>query len=83
MPVLVALVGGSHQDYRYRRGMGGVLPEDMDRRTSNVPFVAMVTGAQEKGGVGDAVGKMIDEAKGLNAAAAVAVAVGMALRRGK
>ena len=61
--------------------MGGVLPEDVDRRTSNVPFLAMVMGRQ--GGIGEAFGGLFEEFKGLNAAAAASVAVGMALRRGR
>jgi hypothetical protein len=30
MPVLFALLGGMHQDYRYRRNMGGILTPEVD-----------------------------------------------------
>ncbi|GMI11559.1 hypothetical protein TrLO_g7494 [Triparma laevis f. longispina] len=80
-PLAVAVVGGGHQDYRFRRGMGGVLTEEMDRRTSNVPFWAMVMGRQ--GEVGEVFGKMMGEFKGLNAGVAVATAGLMALKRGR
>lgn len=43
-PVVFALLGGMHQDYRYRRGNGGSLSPEVDKVTSNVPFYAMVTG---------------------------------------
>jgi len=78
-PVLVAVAGGAHQDSRFRRGLGGSLPPDVDAKTSNVPFLAMVTGAQGEG----AFSGLAKELKPLNAAAAVAVAAGFALRRGR
>lgn len=46
MPTLLALIGGAHQDYRYRRGSGGHLSEETDAVTSNVPFIALFTGKQ-------------------------------------
>ena len=78
-PVLVAAAGGAHQDSRFRRGLGGSLPPAVDAKTSNVPFLAMLTGVQGAGAFGD----LAKELKPLNAAAAVAVAVGFALRRGR
>lgn len=78
MPTLVALIGGAHADSRYARGMGGEpLPADIAARTSNVPFWAMLSGAQGSG----AFAALIDEAKLLNAACAAAVAAIWALRR--
>lgn len=78
MPTLVALIGGAHADSRYARGMGGEpLPADMAARTSNVPFWAMLSGAQGSG----AFAALFDEAKVLNAACATAVAAMWALRR--
>ena len=77
MPTLVALVGGAHADSRYARGLGGSLPPEHAAQTSNVPFLAMLTGAQ-----GPApFGKLLDESKVLNAAVAAAVAALWALRR--
>eukprot|EP00621_Florenciella_sp_RCC1693_P010660 CAMPEP_0182530468 /NCGR_PEP_ID=MMETSP1323-20130603/5932_1 /TAXON_ID=236787 /ORGANISM="Florenciella parvula, Strain RCC1693" /LENGTH=87 /DNA_ID=CAMNT_0024739767 /DNA_START=10 /DNA_END=270 /DNA_ORIENTATION=- len=46
MPVAFAFIGGEHQDYRYRRGIGGELTPEVDRATSNVPFVALLRGKQ-------------------------------------
>ncbi|GMH86681.1 hypothetical protein TrST_g13931 [Triparma strigata] len=80
-PLAVAFIGGAHQDYRFRRGWGGVLTEEMDERTSNVPFLAMVMGKQ--GGVGEVFGKMVEEGKGLNAGVAILTAGALALRRGR
>lgn len=45
-PVVFAVIGGSHQDYRHRRGSGGYLSPERDRVTSNIPFLALVTGKQ-------------------------------------
>ena len=74
MPTLVALIGGAHTDSRHARGMGGELPSEVAARTSNVPFVALLTGAQ--GSVGGALRALADETKVLNAAcAAVAAAL--------
>jgi uncharacterized membrane protein len=80
-PVAVAVIGGAHQDYRFRRGMGGSLPPDLDARTSNIPFAAMLSGGQ--GSVPEAFQGLFSELKGLNAGAAVLVAAGLALRRGR
>ena len=48
MPSMVALVGGSHTDSRYRRGMGGELSEEYDDVTSNIPLYAMLSGSSGK-----------------------------------
>lgn len=45
-PALVAWLGGSHTDSRFRRGMGGTLHPEYDSQTSNLPFLAMITGRQ-------------------------------------
>lgn len=57
--------------------MGGNLEPDTLARTSNVPFAAMLTGAQGP----RAFAELLDEGKGLNAALALALALAMALRR--
>lgn len=79
MPCMVALIGGAHADSRYARGMGGDLPPAIAERTSNVPFLALLTGKQGDG----ALSKLFSEIKGLNAAAGVAAAALWTLRRAR
>ena len=81
-PVAVAAIGGAHNDYRFRRGMGGKLEPKIDCVTSNVPFLAMLQGKQD-GGVIKAFGNLWGELKEVNAGLAVLTAVGFALRRGR
>ena len=45
-PLLFALIGGYHQDYRHRRNSGNYLSPEVDAKTSLVPFVALLTGKQ-------------------------------------
>jgi hypothetical protein len=45
-PLAFATVGFAHQDYRHRRGMGGMLSPERDAATSNVPFRALLEGRQ-------------------------------------
>lgn len=45
-PLMFAMIGTAHQDSRFRRGMGGYLSPEKDDSTSNVPFVALLTGKQ-------------------------------------
>lgn len=45
-PMAFAYIGGAHQDQRFRRGSGGTLTPDKDKKTSNVPFAALLTGQQ-------------------------------------
>ena len=78
MPTLVAMVGGAHQDSRFRRGMGGYLSPEADRQTSNIPFYALAMGRQEGGWA-----KLWEECKGINLAAAVCAGVVLAVRRGR
>ena len=73
----VALIGGAHSDSRYARGMGGNLTPEVAGKTSNVPFLAMLTGAQGDG----AFSALATEAKGLNAACAAGLAAIWVLRR--
>ena len=81
MPTAVALIGGAHADYRHRRGLGRTLPPELDAATSNVPFVAMLLGAQQGGSAAAAFSALADEVKGSNAAAGVAVSLLWTLRR--
>jgi uncharacterized membrane protein len=73
-PSVFALVGGAHQDSRFRRGMGGTLTPEVDAKTSNVPFWALVSGRQPWGKLGE-------ELKVSNAGIAIVAAVLLALRR--
>lgn len=81
MPAMVAIVGGAHTDSRFRRGMGGELPVEYDEVTSNVPFVAMLTGAQ--GNVLEVCKEFAGEVKVLNAAIAVGAAGAYVLGKGR
>lgn len=73
-PVVFAYLGGAHQDQRFRRSSGGVLTADMEAISSNVPFVALLTGRQSWK-------KLNEEMKWTNAGLAVAVAASIALKR--
>ena len=46
-PMLFCMIGTAHQDWRYRRGLGGTLDAETEARTSNVPFVALMQGRQD------------------------------------
>ena len=81
MPAMVALIGGAHTDSRFRRGMGGSLSKEYDEATSNVPFVALLTGAQ--GNVLDVMKDFSGEVKPLNAAIALGVSGLWVMRRGR
>eukprot|EP00040_Diaphanoeca_grandis_P005604 m.33642 g.33642 ORF g.33642 m.33642 type:complete len:288 (-) comp16850_c0_seq1:168-1031(-) len=72
MPAVFAAVGGLHQDSRYRRGMGGQLPKEIDEVTSSIPFVALAMGRQSWR-------ELANEIKTTNAALAVALAALLAL----
>ncbi|KAL3902737.1 MAG: hypothetical protein SGARI_005696, partial [Bacillariaceae sp.] len=67
-PAMVAWMGGWHTDSRFRRGMGGTLPPEYDCQTSNLPFVAMLTGKQGSG----CWSALANEIKPLNAGLGVA-----------
>ena len=69
-PALVAWLGGAHTDSRFRRDMGGSLSPAHDSVTSNIPFLAMVTGQQ--GNVAESLRKLTEELKPLNAGLATA-----------
>jgi uncharacterized membrane protein len=73
-PILFAFIGGMHQDYRYRRSMGGQLTQEIDDVTSNVPFVAVLNGSQK-------VNDILDEVKGVNLLFALAIAAALYRRR--
>lgn len=98
MPLVMAYIGGEHNDSRFRRNIGGSLSEDMDRITSNVPFGALISGRQcnkdtyNKGNVGDngsttrmdLLKEYYDqELKGLNLGLGVATAAMFVMRKGR
>ena len=72
-PMIFAIIGTSHQDYRYRRNSGGILTPEMDAITSNIPFIALLSGKQSWS-------SLYDEIKWSNAGIGVAVAIAFALR---
>lgn len=73
-PFLFAYLGGAHQDYRYRRGSGGVLTSKMEEVTSHIPFQALIEGRQSWKLLGE-------EIKPLNAGLAILSAALLTLRR--
>ena len=75
-PIVFAFIGTSHQDSRYRRGMGGSLSKEKDEKTSNIPFLALVTGRQQWE-------PLMTEIKMENAALAMLVTTFTAFRRFK
>ena len=81
MPSLVALINGAHIDSRFRRGMGGELSKEYDDATSNVPFLALFSGAQ--GNVLTVIQDFSKEVKPLNALIAVGVSGLWVLRKGR
>ncbi len=66
-PTIFAVVGGAHQDYRHRRGSGGLLTAEDDKKSSNIPFYALVMGR-------NSWSNLYDEMKWTNASLAVGVA---------
>jgi uncharacterized membrane protein len=78
-PCAVAWLGGWHTDSRFRRGMGGTLPPSYDCQTSNVPFVAMLTGKQGS----NCWGQLINEIKPINAAIGITMSMLWILRRAR
>jgi len=69
-PTLVASIGGSHTDSRFRRNMGGSLTPEYESKTSNVPFMAMLAGRQ--GPTVEAFQDMLSDVKPLNSLLATA-----------
>mmetsp|Transcript_34534 Transcript_34534/g.83738 ORF Transcript_34534/g.83738 Transcript_34534/m.83738 type:complete len:232 (-) Transcript_34534:51-746(-) len=76
-PSLVAWLGGAHTDSRFRRGLGGQMDPVYDSLTSNVPFLALVSGKQGNG----SWQALKCETKELNALASVAASTIWILRR--
>jgi uncharacterized membrane protein len=73
-PAVFCCIGTSHQDYRFRRGEGGVLTPELEAKTSNIPFFALLTGAQSWS-------ELANEMKWVNAGLAVSVAALIHMRR--
>jgi len=81
MPMMVALIGGAHTDSRYRRGMGGELPKEVNDVTSNIPFLAMLSGRQ--GNVIEAIAACGKEVKPINAMLGMGLAAIIVANRGR
>lgn len=77
-PTFVALLGGNHTDSRFRRNIGGTLPPELDCQTSNIPFLAILSGKQVGGWEG-----LRNEIKPINAALAVTASSMMWILRRK
>jgi uncharacterized membrane protein len=73
-PITMSLIGTTHMDSRYRRGLGGYLAPDMEQATSNIPFLALL---KQKQSWND----LYQEMRWSNAAIAVAIALRLALRK--
>lgn len=80
-PTMVAWLGGSHTDSRFRRNMGGHLNPSYDSQTSNLPFGATLTGKQ--GSPTQAMSDLVNEIKPLNAGVAALVATAFVASRGR
>lgn len=75
-PIIFSYIGTTHQDYRFRRNNGGRLTPETEAITSNVPFVALLSGKQSWS-------QLKDEVKWTNAALAGLAAVAIATRRAR
>ena len=73
-PLVFALIGGAHKDYRYRRNWGGYLSPEVDQNTSHIPFLAIMTGKQP-------IMPLLDEIEWLNSMVAAIIAFGICRRR--
>lgn len=73
-PAIFALIGGAHQDSRYRRRMGGYLSPEKDANTSHLPFMALLSGKQSWS-------RLNEEMKWSNASVGAALAALLAIRR--
>lgn len=81
-PAAVALMGGQHQDSRFRRGIGGNQDPLYASQTSNFPFVAMLSGKQ--GNVSNTFHTLItEEIKPLNAIVAIGCASAWIITKGR
>mmetsp|Transcript_24415 Transcript_24415/g.35695 ORF Transcript_24415/g.35695 Transcript_24415/m.35695 type:complete len:307 (+) Transcript_24415:22-942(+) len=84
MPLFVALIGGWHTDSRHLRGMGGTLSSEMNAVTSNVPFLALLSGKQDgDAGVMESCRRLGTEMKPLNALLAVGASAVLVMRKGR
>lgn len=73
-PTIFAYIGSTHQDSRFKRGIGGYLSPQREQKTSILPFVALAEGRQ-------AWGDVQRETKGLNALCGIAIGTLLGVRR--
>lgn len=83
MPLVMALIGGHHNDSRFRRNIGGSLSKDMDEITSNVPFWALISGKQGSDRIKLLSEFCKEEVKGLNLVLSMGVAALVVARKGR
>jgi uncharacterized membrane protein len=74
--LLFSFIGSAHTDYRYRRGNGGLLTQEQELSTSNIPFLALLSGSQQWM-------SLAADMKWTNAAIASALTLAVAARRFK
>lgn len=72
-PIVFALIGSEHQDYRYRRNSGGTLTPEFEGITSNIPFIALLSGKQSWI-------DLYNEIKWTNASIGLSIALAFAVR---
>jgi uncharacterized membrane protein len=75
-PSVFAMIGGAHQDHRFLKNSGGKLSMEKYNVTSNVPFLAMLSGKQS-------FGDLCKEMKLPNMGLAVSTSLLVALRHFK
>jgi uncharacterized membrane protein len=73
-PAIFACVGGWHQDQRFLRGSGGYLSKEKYEKTSNIPFLAFLSGKQS-------FTQLYSEIKWSNASIAIALSMLLHLKR--
>lgn len=73
-PTIFAYIGGAHQDHRFLKNSGGSLTLEKYNKTSNIPFLAIVTGKQN-------ITDVINELKVTNMAIAAGMSVLIGMKR--
>ena len=76
IPTLIAFSLTFHADSRYRRNIGGYLSPEMDKKTSNIPFWAIIRGEQS-------FSEFLKNLKGVNLSLAFTLSSFLAFRRFK
>lgn len=69
-PLIFAMIGGAHMDYRYRHGIGKTMTAEEEAQTSLIPFAALLEGRQDWNA-------LVEEMKVTNAGMAIIIALGI------